>query len=85
VIEEQVTGDTVDAKAFMDAAAKTSSLDMGGMVPTLDFTKEWTDNPDYRRLFNRSVVYSQVKDGKIQPLTTEFEDVTDAALGKAGS
>ncbi|CAA9470408.1 MAG: hypothetical protein AVDCRST_MAG13-433 [uncultured Solirubrobacteraceae bacterium] len=85
VIEDQITGDTVDAKAFMDAASKTTSLDTGGMVPTLDFTKEWTDNPDYRRLFNRSVVYSQVKDGKVQPLTTEFEDVTDAALGKAGT
>jgi ABC-type branched-subunit amino acid transport system substrate-binding protein len=85
VIEDQISGDTVDAKTFMDAASKTSSLEMDGMVPTLDFTKEWTDNPDYRRLFNRSVVFSQVKDGKIQPLTTDFEDVTDAALGKPSS
>jgi hypothetical protein len=83
IIEDQISGDTVDAKAFMDAASKTSGLDMDGMVPPLDFTKEWTDQPDYRRLFNRSVVFSQVKDGKVQPLTTEFEDVTDAALGKA--
>ena len=85
VIEEQISGDTVDGKAFMDAATKTSALEMDGMVPTLDFTKEWTDSPDYRRLFNRSVVFSQVKDGKVQPLTTDFEDVTDAALGKSGS
>jgi hypothetical protein len=75
---------TVDGKSFMDAAAGTSSLDMGGMVPTLDFTKEWTANPPYRRLFNHGVVFSQVKDGKIQPLTTDFEDVSAAALGKSG-
>ena len=36
---------TVDGKSFMDAAARTSSLDMGGMVPPLDFTKEWTRQP----------------------------------------
>jgi ABC-type branched-subunit amino acid transport system substrate-binding protein len=85
VVEEEISGDTVDGQTFMDAAAQTSALDMEGMVPTLDFTQEWTDSPDYRRLFNRSVVFSQVKDGKIQPLTTEFEDVTDAALGNPSS
>lgn len=83
VIEDEISGDTVDGKAFMDAASKTTNLDTGGMVPPLDFTKEWSDNPDYKRLFNRSVVFSQVKDGKVQPLTTEFEDMTDVALGKS--
>lgn len=75
---------TVDGKSFMDAAAGTSSLDMGGMVPPLDFTKEWSANPPYRRLVNHGVVFSQVKDGKIQPLTTDFEDVSAAALGQSG-
>jgi hypothetical protein len=74
----------VDGKSFMDAAAGMSNLDMGGMVPPLDFTKEWTANPPYRRLFNHGVVFSQVKDGKIQPLTTDFEDVSAAALGQSG-
>jgi ABC-type branched-subunit amino acid transport system substrate-binding protein len=83
IIEASVSGE-VTAKAFMDAAAQTSNLDMEGMVPTLDYTKEWTENPPYRRLVNHGVVFSQVKDGKIQPLTTEFEDVSDAALGKGG-
>ena len=49
----------------------------------LDFTQEWTDNPPYRRLFNRGVVFSQIKDGKVVPLTTDFEDVSAAALGKS--
>ena len=34
----------------------------------------------YQRLFNRSVVYSQLENGKVVPLTTEFEDVGDLAL-----
>jgi branched-chain amino acid transport system substrate-binding protein len=82
IVEASVKGD-VTAKAFMDAAAKTSNLDMNGMVGPLDFTQEWTDNPPYRRLFNRGVVFSQIKDGKVVPLTTDFEDVSAAALGKS--
>jgi hypothetical protein len=35
-------------------------------------------------LFNRSVVFSVLKNGKVVPLTTEFEDVSNLALGKAG-
>ena len=51
------------------------------MVPVLDFTKEWTDGLEgYNRLFNRSVVYSQLEMGKVVPLTTDFEDVGDLAL-----
>ncbi|MCW2959421.1 MAG: hypothetical protein JWP18_2224, partial [Solirubrobacterales bacterium] len=75
-------GAAIDAKSFMAQAAKTTNLDTKGMVPVIDFTKEWTENPDYKRLFNRTVVFSTVKDGKVVPLTTEFEDVSDLALGK---
>ncbi len=75
----------VNAKSFFDAATGTSSLDLNGMVPTLDFTKEWTDGlKGYQRLFNRSVVFSKLENGKVVPLTTEFEDVGDLANGKAG-
>ena len=55
-------------------------LDLNGMVPVLDFTKEWTDGLEgYNRLFNRSVVFSKLENGKVVPLTTEFEDVSDLA------
>jgi branched-chain amino acid transport system substrate-binding protein len=81
IIEASVKGQ-VTSKAFMDAAAKTTDLKMGGMVPDIDFTKEWTANPPYRRLFNRSVVFSTIKNGKVVPLTTQFEDVSAAALGQ---
>jgi ABC-type branched-subunit amino acid transport system substrate-binding protein len=83
-IAETITGD-IDAASFYDAASKTSKLDLNGMVPVLDFTKEWTDGLEgYQRLFNRSVVFSKLENGKVVPLTTEFEDVSDLAMGNAG-
>jgi len=82
-IAETIDGD-ITAESFFDAASKTTKLDLNGMVPVLDFTKEWTDGLDgYNRLFNRSVVFSKLEQGKVVPLTTEFEDVSDLATGKA--
>lgn len=78
-----IEGD-ITAESFYNAANTTSSLDLGGMVPVLDFTKEWTDGLEgYNRLFNRSVVFSKLENGKVVPLTTEFEDVSNLALGIA--
>ena len=41
-IAETIKGD-ITAKSFFDAASATTALDLKGMVPVLDFTKEWTD------------------------------------------
>jgi branched-chain amino acid transport system substrate-binding protein len=83
-IAETIDGD-ITAESFFEAASNTSELDLNGMVPVLDFTKEWTDGLDgYQRLFNRSVVFSTLENGKVVPLTTEFEDVGDLATGNAG-
>ena len=72
----------ITAKSFYEAASKTTALDLGGMVPVLDFTKEWTDGlPGYKRLFNRSVVYSKLKNGEVVPDDNNFVDVSDLALG----
>lgn len=82
-IAETIDGE-ITASSFFEAASNTSNLDLGGMVPVLDFTQEWTDGlPGYERLFNRSVIYSVLDDGKVVPLTTEFEDVSNLAVGKA--
>ena len=79
-IAETIEGD-ITAESFYEAANTTTELDLNGMVPVLDFTQEWTDGlPGYNRLFNRSVILSQLEDGKVVPLTTEFEDVGDLAL-----
>ena len=83
-IAETIDGE-ITATSFFEAASNTSNLDLGGMVPVLDFTQEWTDGLEgYQRLFNRSVVYSTLEDGKIVPLTTDFEDVGALATGEAG-
>ena len=73
----------VTAQSFYEAANSTTNLDLNGMVPPIDFTKEWTDGLEgYNRLFNRSVVYSKLENGKVVPLTTDFEDVGNLAVGK---
>jgi len=83
-IAETIEGD-ITAASFFEAASNTSSLDLNGMVPVLDFTQEWTDGLEgYERLFNRSVVFSKLENGKVVPLTTEFEDVGALATGDAG-
>ncbi|MGD9701086.1 MAG: ABC transporter substrate-binding protein [Acidimicrobiia bacterium] len=82
-IAETIEGE-ITAESFYEAANTTTKLDLNGMVPVIDFTKEWTDGLEgYNRLFNRSVVYSKLENGKVVPLTTEFEDVSDLAIGKA--
>ena len=83
-IAESIDGE-VTAESFFNAASATSNLDLNGMVPVLDFTQEWTDGLEgYQRLFNRSVVYSKLENGKVVPVSTEFEDVGDLATGNAG-
>jgi hypothetical protein len=74
----------VTAASFFEAASNTSALDLNGMVPVLDFTQEWTDGLEgYTRLFNRSVVYSQLDNGQVVPVDNEFFDVSDLAMGIA--
>ena len=83
-IAETIDGD-ITAESFFEAASATSNLDLGGMVPVLDFTQEWTDGLEgYQRLFNRSVVFSQLENGEVVPLTTDFEDVGALATGDGG-
>ena len=72
------------ASSFFEAASNTSNLDLNGMVPVIDFTQEWTDGlPGYSRLFNRTVVYSQLSNGEVVPIDNEFIDVGDLSMGIA--
>lgn len=82
-IVESMSGEVTN-ETFLEAA-KTAKIDLPGIVPPLDFAKPWnkTGGPKgYDRIFNHSVVYSKLEGGKLKPLTTEFEDVTNLALGK---
>ena len=74
----------ITAETFQKAAA-TATVNLPGMIPPIDFSKPWnkTGGPKgYDRIFNHSVVYAKVSGGKIVPLTTSFEDVTNLAEGK---
>lgn len=60
-IAEKISGD-VTAKSFVDAANSSSDIDTGGMLPPLDFTKEWAgQNGQAPRSFNLNVAYSSWK------------------------
>ncbi len=84
-IVEAMSGD-INSKTFLEQVPKTKFEDgLGGMVPPLDFSKPWKDDggpAGFDRLFNRCVIFSQIKDGKVVPLTEKFEDVSQVAGGK---
>jgi ABC-type branched-subunit amino acid transport system substrate-binding protein len=74
----------ITSQSFQTAAA-TAKVTLPGMIPPVDFSQPWnkTGGPKgYDRIFNHGVVYAKVQNGKIVPLTTTFEDVTNLAEGK---
>lgn len=83
-IVEAIEGD-ITAESFLAQVPETTFDDgLGGMVPPLDFSKPWSEDggPEgFDRLFHRCVIFSQIKDGKVEPLTEEFEDVSELAGG----
>ncbi len=71
----------INNKTFLAAASK-AKINLPGIVPKMDLSKPWgkVGGPaGLYRLFNRSVIFNQVKSGKIVPLTTKFEDVGNLA------
>ncbi len=72
----------INNKTFIEAANKTTALDTGGLVPILNFTKEWTEGPEgFGRLFNRSAAFSKYEGGKVVPYTDKLYDATELMLG----
>ena len=71
----------INNRTFLAAASK-AKVNLPGILPPIDFTKPWGSIGGPKglyRLFNRSVVFNTVKNGKIVPLTTKFEDVGNLA------
>jgi ABC-type branched-subunit amino acid transport system substrate-binding protein len=71
----------INNRTFLAAASK-AKVNLPGILPAIDFTKPWGKIGGPKglyRLFNRSVVFNTVKNGKIVPLTTKFEDVGNLA------
>jgi branched-chain amino acid transport system substrate-binding protein len=72
----------IDNKTFLEAASKTTHLETEGQVPTLNFTKEWTEGPEgFPRLFNRSVAFSKIENGKVVADTEDLYDASELMLG----
>jgi len=75
--------DQINAADFLKAAS-TAKINLPGMVPPEDFAKTWNKDggpKGYDRLVHRCSIYNTLKDGKIVPLTTKFEDVSELAGG----
>jgi ABC-type branched-subunit amino acid transport system substrate-binding protein len=81
-IVEGMTGE-INNETFLEAASKADNIDTGGMVGVLDFTKEWDGGGGkFNRIFNRTVFFDVIKDGKLEPLNSTAYDMTDAFDGK---
>jgi len=83
-IVEEMSGD-ITSDTFLAQVPKSKFPDgLGGMLPPEDFSKPWGDDggpKGFERLFDRCVIFSQIKDGDVVPLTEEFEDVSEIAGG----
>ena len=68
------------------AAVAHAKVNLPGMVPPINFAKPWNlegGPTGYDRIFNESVTFEAVKNGKIVPLTgSKFENVAALAEGK---
>ncbi|MFN0027064.1 MAG: ABC transporter substrate-binding protein [Acidimicrobiales bacterium] len=81
-VVEKMEGDITNV-TFLDAASKSTAVDTGGMVATLDFTKEWTGAKGaFPRIFNRAIYVSGIKGGKMVAGDPKPIDVTNPFDGK---
>ncbi|MGH2939707.1 MAG: ABC transporter substrate-binding protein [Solirubrobacterales bacterium] len=81
-VVESMKGE-INNEAFLKAA-DSAKVNLPGMVPPEDFAKPWIKDggPEgFDRIFNRCIVYSEIKAGKLVPGPDEFEDVSEASGG----
>ena len=67
-VVESIKGE-VNAETFLKAA-ETAKINLPGLVPPLNMAENWgkTGGPEgFERLVNRCVVFSEFKEGKLQP------------------
>ncbi|MGD9752836.1 MAG: ABC transporter substrate-binding protein [Acidimicrobiia bacterium] len=86
-IVESMEGD-ITAETFLEAASNTTAVDTGGMINVIDLTKPYEgaagsgEAGSFPRIFNRSVAYDVIHDGKLTPIDDKFYDMTNALEGK---
>jgi ABC-type branched-subunit amino acid transport system substrate-binding protein len=75
-IVEGMSGE-INNVTFTEAANATTALDTGGMIGVLDLTKPYTGfGGDFPRIFNRTVFFDVIKDGKLTALDNKAYDMT---------
>jgi ABC-type branched-subunit amino acid transport system substrate-binding protein len=81
-VAETMKGE-IDNETFLKAA-ETAKINLPGMLPPENFAENWgkTGGPEgFERINDRCVVFSEFKEGKLVPASTEFEDVSEIAGG----
>jgi ABC-type branched-subunit amino acid transport system substrate-binding protein len=81
-VVESMKGE-INNETFLKAA-ETAKINLPGMLPPENFAENWgkTGGPEgFERINNRCVVFSEFKEGKLVPASTEFEDVSEIAGG----
>jgi len=81
VIVEGMKG-PITNKTFLEAASKTTELDTGGLVPTLNLTEEWNGVKGFSRLFNRAASFAKYENGEVVPYSEDLYDATELMEGK---
>ena len=73
----------IDTNTFIEAANATSALDTGNMIGVLDLTTPYTGfGGDFPRIFNRTVYFDTVEDGKLVPVDENAYDMTGPIDGQ---
>jgi hypothetical protein len=81
-IVEDMDGE-IDNNTFIEAANATTALDTGGMIGVLDLTEPYTGfGGTFPRIFNRTVFFDTVKDGKLVPVDDKAYDMTGPIDGE---
>lgn len=73
-MEGEITNET-----FIEAANAATDVDTGGMVPPLDLSTPWEGmGGAFPRIFNRTVTFDVIHDGKLTATDDEPVDLTEA-------
>ena len=73
----------IDNNTFIEAANATTALDTGGMIGVLDLTEAYTGfGGTFPRIFNRTVFFDTVQDGKLVPFDDQAYDMTGPIDGE---
>ena len=65
---------TIDSPSLLAAMGKLSNFDMGGITAPLTTTKAYAGPVSLPRLFNPTVVYGEIKNGKVVQTSKTFEN-----------